>query len=407
VTSADVPGPNIPGTLLLEPEVLEDPYPFYARLRQEAPFWRIPGTRVFVASSYAVIDDITARTDDFSNVVRSLLYRGDDGVPQQLEFGAGIEALASADPPVHILHRKAVFPELVAKKMAELAPDISSLAERCVDTYVTAGGDFMDTVANPVPINVISWLIGFQEADTDVLLQAAADSTLMVGGAMPLDGLTPLIERTAEVSAWIGRQITAGGAPKDVLLGTIAKAVDEEAITLDQGVIILHTLLSAGGESTTSLIGNAARILAEHPELQDQLRRQPDLVPNFVEEVLRLESPFRMQMRSVVKATSCNGVDVPAGSTVMLFYSAANRDPAQYDDPDEIKLDRNSPRVHLAFGRGIHFCVGAHLARLEANLVLDALLTRTTSIRIDPDRLPIRVQSLLARRHQELPLKVQ
>jgi cytochrome P450 family 144 len=165
-------------------------------------------------------------------------------------------------------------------------------------------------------------------------------------------------------------------------------------------------LLSAGGESTTSLIGNAARILAEHPDLQDQLRRDPELVPNFVEEVLRLESPFRMQMRSVVKATSCNGIDVPAGSTVMLFYSSANRDPAQYADPDEINLDRRSPRVHLAFGRGIHFCVGAHLARLEAHLVLEALLSRTKSIRMDPDQQPIRVQSLMARRHQQLPLNV-
>lgn len=113
-----------------------------------------------------------------------------------------------------------------------------------------------------------------------------------------------------------------------------------------------------------------------------------------------------MQMRSVVKATSCNGIDVPARSTVMLFYSAANRDPAQYDDPDEILLDGSSPRVHLAFGRGTHFCVGAHLARLEANLALDALLSGTKSIRMDPDRPPIRVKSLLARRHQQLPLNV-
>jgi cytochrome P450 len=399
--------PDIPGTQLLDPRVLEDPYPFYERLRQEAPFWRVPGTHVFVASSYAVIDDITARTDDFSNVVRALLYRGDDGVPQQLDFGAEIEALASADPPIHTLHRKAVFPELVAKKMAELAPDIKRLSSDCLDIYVAAGGgDFMDMVANPVPINVISWLIGFTNADTDLLLQSAADSTMMVGGAMTLDELTPLITRTAEVGAWIRGQLTAGGAPEDVLLGTIAKAVGEQTITLDQGVIILQTLLSAGGESTTSLIGNAARILAEQPELQERLRQEPDLVANFVEEVLRLESPFRMQMRSVVKDTSCNGVDVPSGSTVMLFYSAANRDPAHYDDPDQLKLDRAAPRVHLAFGRGIHFCVGAHLARLEANLVVDALLARTHSIRLDPHQPPVRVRSLLSRRHERLPLHV-
>ena len=398
---------TIPGTLLLDPAVLEDPYPFYARLRQQAPFWRIPGTKVFVASSYAVIDEITARTDDFSNVVRTLLYRGEDGVPQQLEFGASIEALASADPPVHTLHRRAVFPELVAKKMAQLAPDISRLAIESVDSYAAAGGgDFMEAVANPVPINVISWLIGFRDADNELLLQSAADSTMMVGGAMTLDDLTPLIERTAEVSAWISRQITAGDAPDDLLLGTIANAIAEQVITHEQGVIILHTLLSAGGESTTSLIGNAARIMAEHPDLQERLRRQPEFVANFVEEVLRLESPFRMQMRSVVKPTSCHGIDVPAGSTVMLFYSAANRDPSHYDDPDEIKLERPSPRVHLAFGRGIHFCVGAHLARLEASIVIEALLSRTTSIRMNPDQPPVRVKSLLARRHQILCLDV-
>ena len=399
--------PDIPATLLLDPAVLEDPYPFYARLREEAPFWRVPGTQVFAASSYAVIDEITARTDDFSNVVRTLLYRGEGGVPQQLDIGMEIEALASADPPIHTLHRKAVFPELVARKMAELAPDITRLADECLDAYVAAGGgDFMDAVANPVPINVISWLIGFRDGDMDLLLQSAADSTLMVGGAMTLDELTPLIERTAEVGAWIEQQLAAGDASPDVILGTIAQAVADETITTSQGVIILQTLLSAGGESTTSLIGNAARILAEQPELQKQLRSHPELVANFVEEVLRLESPFRMQMRSVVKDTVCNGVEVPSGSTIMLFYSAANRDPAQFDEPDRLRLDRPSPRVHLAFGRGIHFCVGAHLARLEANLVVTALLARTQSLALDPDRPPVRVRSLLSRRHEQLPLLV-
>jgi cytochrome P450 len=130
--------PDIPATLLLDAAVLEDPYPFYARLRQEAPFWRVPGTQVFVASSYAVIDEITARTDDFSNVVRTLLYRGDGGIPQQLDIGTEIVALAGADPPVHTLHRKAVFSELVARKMAELAPDITRLADECLDAYVAS-----------------------------------------------------------------------------------------------------------------------------------------------------------------------------------------------------------------------------------------------------------------------------
>jgi cytochrome P450 len=155
----------------------------------------------------------------------------------------------------------------------------------------------MDAVANPVPINVISWLIGFRDGDMELLLLSAADSTLMVGGAMTLDELTPLIERTAEVGAWINEQLAAGDASPDVILGTIAQAVTEKTIPTSQGVIILQTLLSAGGESTTSLIGNAGRILAEQPELQNQLRSHPELVANFVEEVLRLESPFRSESR--------------------------------------------------------------------------------------------------------------
>ncbi len=180
----------------------------------------------------------------------------------------------------------------------------------------------------------------------------------------------------------------------------------EGALRTDEGVIILHTLLSAGGESTTSLIGNAARVLAERPDLQQQLRDELDLVPAFVEEILRLESPFRFMLRSVPADTSLGGVAIPAGSTVLVFYSAANRDPAEFDQPDELMLGRDVPRHHVAFGRGIHHCVGAPLARLEARVVLTRLLSETTCFGLDPEQPPTRVTSLLVRRHETLPLVV-
>jgi cytochrome P450 len=397
--------PGVSPTDLLDPAVLEDPYPFYRSLRQHAPLWRVPGTKVFLATSFEVIDEITIRPHDFSSVVRTLLYRGEDGLPQQLDFGAGVEALASSDPPVHTAHRKAVFPELVARKMAELAPDIDVLTNRFLDDYLPAGGgDFMSAVGNMVPIKVISSLIGFQNSDPLTLLKAAEDGTVLVGGTLSLEELTPVIERTLQIGGWITEQLSAAVAADDVLLGTIRRGVEAGDLSLEQGVIILQTLLSAGGESTTSLIGNAVRILAELPDLQDQLRREPQLVPTFVEEALRVESPFRMQMRSVPADTNCRGVEVPAGSTVMLFFAAANRDPAHFTNPDLIDLARPNPRVHLAFGRGLHFCVGAHLARVEAIGVLTALLARTRSFRLDPTDPPVRVQSLLARRHARLPL---
>lgn len=191
-----------------------------------------------------------------------------------------------------------------------------------------------------------------------------------------------------------------------MLLGTIARGVADGAMTHQEGVIILHTLLSAGGESTTSLLGNAVRILAEHPDLQQQLRDDPTLVPAFVEEAVRLESPFRYLLRSVPADTTLGGVDIPADATLLLFWSAANRDPDEFDHPDDIVLDREVPRHHVAFGRGIHHCVGAPLARLEARVVLTRLLAETASITLDPDHRPRRVQSLLVRRHETLPVVV-
>jgi cytochrome P450 family 144 len=173
-----------------------------------------------------------------------------------------------------------------------------------------------------------------------------------------------------------------------------------------QATVILHTLLSAGGESTTSLLGNAVRILAEQPDLQDHLRRNPEQIATFVEEALRLESPFRYLMRSAANSTTLGSVDIPAGATVLLLWGAANRDAAEFDRPDEVDLQRHVPRRHVAFGRGIHHCVGAPLARMEARNVLTVLLERTSTITLDPTDAPRWVNSLMVRRHEQLPIRL-
>lgn len=402
---------ELTGTMLLDPAVLEDPYPFYDRLRREAPVWRVPGTEVFVVSSFAAVTEVVGRVEDFSNNVLQLLYRDEHGLPRQLAFGdAASQALASADPPRHAVHRRTVFPDLVARRMIELEPEVDRVAARCVDPLVARGrGDFMTEVGNVVPITMISRLIGFRDSDPQRLLRAAFDSTLMIGVTMTLDELQALVAKSDDIGSWISDQLRAaetGGADADSLLGTIARGVADGALTHEEGVIIVHTLLSAGGESTTSLLGNAVRILAERPDLQQRLREDPSLVPSFVEEAARLESPFRFLMRSVPADTTLRGVDIPAGATVLLFWGAANRDPDEFHAPDEVVLDREVPRHHLAFGRGIHHCVGAPLARLEARVVLTRLLARTGSILLDPDHPPRRVRSLLVRRHEALPLIV-
>jgi cytochrome P450 family 144 len=398
---------ELSASMLLQPSVLDEPYDFYATLRTEAPVWAVPGTDVVTVSTFELISEAVGRPEDFSSNISSLLYRGDDGLPARLDFGGTAPpTLATADPPLHTTHRRAVFPELVARRMLTLEDDIRELCAAAIDQAL--GDDpfeFMGAVGNVVPITVVAKLIGFRDINPAQLLEAAFDSTAMIGGTMSLDRLTELVTRIGVIQEWIRGQVAATTeSDDDGILLAVRRALD--AGTLEEGevLIILHTLLSAGGETTSSLVGNAVRLLADDQELQQLLREQPKLIDTFVEEALRLQSPFRQQMRSIAHDTTLGGVDIPSGATVVLLFGSANRDPAQFDRPDVLDLNRGSPRRHLAFGHGIHYCVGAALARIEARAVLTILLERTREFAVDPNDAPRWADSFLVRRHERLPL---
>jgi cytochrome P450 len=396
-------------TLLLDARVIDDPYPLYRRLRADAPVWEVPGTGLFTVSTFELLAEATNRIDDFSSNITCLLYRDDEGLPRRLPFGdAGGQALATADPPAHALHRSTVFPELVAKRMAQLEPDVVAIADECVMQALDRGTvEFMNAIGNVVPVTMISRLIGFHDANLDQLMLAAFDSTAILGSTLTLDELTARIERIGEIQSWIADQLSSAlRDPGDDLLGAVARGVDAGVFGQSDANGILLTLLAAGGESTTSLLGNAVRILAEQPELQQHLREHPKHVATFVEEAVRLEPPFRYHMRSVPRETRLGGSDIPADSTVLLLWGSANRDDAEFERPDQVDFNRPTPRHHVSFGRGIHHCVGAPLARVEARNVLTVLLERTSEIALDPDQEPRWVNSLMVRRHERLPVRL-
>lgn len=397
----------IPGTSLLDRNVIDDPYPFYRRLQREAPVWRVPGTDIVTVSAYSLVAEAASRVDDFSSHMRHLLFRGETGLPERLAFGdAGADALATADPPMHKLHRNVVFTELVSKRMDALEPEVMAITNECLGALKRRSIDFMAVIGNVVPITVMTRLIGFRDANRDQLFEAAVDSTSMLGATLTFSELEERIVRTLEIETWIGEQLRdALGDPNDEILGAVARGVADGIFTHQEGCVVLHTLLSAGGESTTSLLGNAVRILAQRPELQGALRASPHLVSAFIEEVLRLESPFRCMLRTTSNDATLDGVDIPAAATVLLLWGAANRDPSTFEDANEIALDRKIPKRHVAFGRGIHHCVGAPLARLESRIVLSALLEQTESFTLDPEDPPQWVQSLMVRRHDRLAIR--
>jgi cytochrome P450 len=191
------------------------------------------------------------------------------------------------------------------------------------------------------------------------------------------------------------------------VLSAAAAGVRHGSITREEAAFTLMVLVGAGAETTTSLIGNAIGILAARPILQEELRAEPAKVRAFVEEVLRFESPFRYHPRTASRASELGGVRIPEGALVMLLWSAANRDEAVFDEPDEVRIDRPNSHLHFGFGRGIHHCVGARLARLEATVVLTRLLGCTGWFAPNPDHPPRWAESIWIRRHEHLPIAVQ
>jgi cytochrome P450 len=395
------------GDLLLDPKVIQDPYPFYHALHEHAPVWTVPGGEVVIVSSYALIKEAVARVEDFSSNLLCLLYRDDNGAPGRIVFGGakGGQTLATADPPVHTLHKRTVFPAFVAKRMARLEPQVEEIAAACIDRAIESPtAEFMTAVANHIPVSVISRLVGFRNVEPDRLLDIGFEKTAL-SNSLSRTRLLGLLERRVDGAAWITDQLAlAAEEPGEDVLTSISDGIRAGALKAHEGVSILQTLLAAGTESTSNLIGNAVRLLAERPELQERMRRSPELIPSFLEEVLRLESPFRGHMRSVPADTVLGGVSIRAGATVVLMWGAGNRDPAAFDAPDDLVLNR--PRQHLGFGRGIHMCIGAPLARLEARVALTLLLARTAGIALDPEQPARWVDSFHVRRHERLPLQL-
>jgi cytochrome P450 len=339
---------GVEAALLLDPEVLDEPYGFYRRLVEEAPVWPVPGTTVVVVSSFDAISDAVRRPEELSSHIRHLLYRTEAGTPAAMAFDGGptTDVLATADPPDHTHHRRTVFPELVAKRMADLRPEVDVItSERLDAALAVARTEFMDAVANAVPIRVISSLVGFHEPDHDRLLDAAFASTGLLAATRSQAATLDAMVRTAQIMGWLADQLDETAPDDDgKIIGQIAAAVARGDLDRDAAVVMVHTLLSAGGESTTSLLGNGVHLLARRPDLQDQLRDDPALIGPFVEEMVRLESPFRHHLRHAVADTTLAGVDIPRGSTVLLLWAAANRDPSHFDHPDEVDLSRPTPR---------------------------------------------------------------
>ncbi len=400
------------GIDIFDPANLDDPYPMYRMLREQSPVWRVPGTDFFLVTSWDLVTEAASRVEDFSSNLTGVMIHQPEGPPLVFDMDGGgqaVHVLATADDPVHAAHRKLVFP-CIGKRVRGLGQLVRDLVDRLWREELR--GDRIDIatgLADRLPLGVVADIIGVPSQDVPQLLGWAYDATEMLGGIVAEERLPALVGSAAELAGYLHDQFARALARPDGtgtgLLDVLASACRRGELEPDVAVLILVQLVGAGGESTAGLIANAARILAEHPGIQDRLRADTAAIPAFLEEVARVESPFRGHHRHITRETTLGEVALPAGGHLLLMWGAANRDPGTFTDPDIVDVDR-SGRTALAFGKGAHFCIGAALARMEALAAITTLLERTTGFGLVDDAPPRWVPSLMVRRHASLPLWV-
>jgi cytochrome P450 family 144 len=396
------------GLALFDDEFIQDPYPLYARMHAAGPVHRIGDSGFHAVCTWDAVNEAVSRPDDFSsNLTATMTYEnGTVGQFAFSELGSELQALATADDPAHAAHRKLLLPQLVARRIKAVEEYVREIETRLWQEHVRDGRvEWMSAMANRLPMMIVTRLIGVPDVDSEQLMRWGYAGTKTVEGLVSHDELAEAGAAVMELAVYINEHFLAAAEdPKDNLLGDLATARAAGDLTDATALNIMATLFSAGGESTASLIGSAAHVLASQPDVQGEVRESPDALSAFLEEVLRFEPPFRGHYRHVVNDTTLAGVDLAAGSRLVLLWGAANRDPSHFPDANEFRLDRPGGKGHITFGKGAHFCVGAALARLEAKIVISQLLDRTTWIEAaDTGRwLP----SLLVRRLERLELSV-
>jgi cytochrome P450 len=356
-------------------EMHENPYLTYKTLRDRHPVYHNAERGFWALSRY---DDVQGAARDWQT------FSSQPGV--DLDGGGqayGPGNFIDLDPPRHDVLRKLVRDPFIPKQVAEYEPHIASIVtgiER--DLVGRTQADLAQEVAWVVPVAMICDLLGVPSRDR-ATLQARLNAFMFRHDGD--DRLPSEAVQALEESAHYFRDLIAtrrSDAGDDLVSKMVTAEVDGHRLDDDEVIAICLLLLAAGVETAAGLISSAFLVLAHHPETRTRLRSHPEIVPKAIEEILRYESPIQGLARTTARAVELHDVQLPAQARVFLIYGAANRDDRRFADPDRLDLDRDLPRT-LAFGEGIHFCLGAPLARLEARVVLERLLPRLGDYEVD------------------------
>jgi cytochrome P450 len=370
-------------------DVQDDPYAYFKALRDVSPIHREPHYGVFMVTGFDEAMEIYNGAKHFSscNVVSGpfvpfpVPLEGHDVTAVIEEYRDTLpfsDQLPSFDPPKHTAHRALMMRLLTPRRLRENEEFMGDLSVRLLSPLVARGrADVVHDYAQRFAQLVIADLEGVPESDHAQF----ADGLSKLAGDL---AHKPLEFLYGQFTAYIEDR---RANPQDDIMTEMASATFPDGSIPDvrEVALLAANLFTGGQETTVRMLSFAVRLIADDPDLQARLRADRDVIPNFIEEVLRYESPLRAQFRMAKVDTTVAGVDIPAGSNVLLLPGAANRDPRMFEDPDVFDVDRANAKYHAAFGHGIHHCAGAHLARAEGRVTVNRLLDLTSDVAVDED----------------------
>ncbi len=376
--------------------LVEDPYPYFDHLRAQCPVLPTDNLGVVAVSGYEEAMEIYLDTETFSScnsvigpfATFPVPLEGDDvgaiidGHRDQLPMS---EHMVTMDPPMHTQERALVMRLLTPKRLKENEAFMWGLADRQIDEFVGAGRcEFISAYTQPFAMLAVADVLGVPETDHQRLREffGLSHSPGMVGGDADIGNALEGLD------AWFAQYIEERRRePREDALTRLAQATYPNGSTPEVTAVVRTAtfLFAAGQETTARLLAVGLKYLCEYPDLQDELRAHPERIPDFIEECLRIESPVKSDFRLARRSTKVAGVDIAAGTPVMLLNGAANRDPRLFECPAEFRLDRPNAKVHLAFGRGVHACPGGPLARVEGRVSIARILDRMRDIRLSEE----------------------
>ena len=354
--------------------IADDPHPVYRVLREEHPVHYVAERDLWVLSRYEDILGAIKDPDTFSSA----------GGVVPSGFKPEMPTLIVLDPPGHTNMRKAVMRAFTPRRMDAMAERVRGFATELMDALLAEAGpgesaDAFEGFTDPLPIYVMAELLGV-DPDERPMFKRCGDAIVYSSGADP----ETLLEAQRELTDYLQTVFDARRKhPRDDLISLLLTSSEEgRALEDDELLGLCFLLLVAGTETTTSALGNAMLLFERFPEARRRLVEDPSLIPSAAEEVLRFDSPVQGLSRVTTRDVEIRDHKIPQGARVHLLYSAANRDPRIFDSPDDFDVSR-TPNNHLAFGFGIHFCLGASLARLELRLGIETLLAQAPGYRLE------------------------